>query len=96
MREAEGREGASSWEPGCQPGPSPVVCCPLRPPRPCSQRSLSVQILQNHTQFRMFKTYDKEMEFFFSSVMCTHLIPGTDLSQRMEDGNSEGRAWFVE
>lgn len=69
---------------------------PLRPPRPCSQRSLSIQILQNHMQFTMFKTYDKDMEFFFCSVMCRHLVPGTDLSQRMEDGNSEGRAWHRE
>lgn len=44
----------------------------------------------------MFKTYGKDMEFFFSSVMCTYLIPGTDLSQWMEDVNSEGRAWFAE
>ena len=68
MGKAEGREGAHPGSQRVGQAPISTAAVPLCPPRPCSQHSLSIQILQNHMQFRMFKTYDKDMEFFFSYV----------------------------
>lgn len=88
-------EGGRGLVPGASVSARPPSA-PRLPPPPtpaASAASQFIQILQNHMQFRMFKTHDEDMEFFFSSVMWRHLVPATDLSQRMEDANSEGRAW---
>ena len=90
MGKAEGREGA---RPGSQRvGQAPISAAAAPSAHPAPAASTASQFKSSRITCSLECSKHTIRIWNFSSVMCRHLVPGTDLSQRMEDGNSEGRA----